>query len=289
MKIYPVLIVLLIIVVCCEPTKEISWKTDNIPVRLVVDGLITDELKKHTVTLTKTDDYFSNKEAEVVSNAIITISDGNNIFNLEENPLGSGIYKTIDEVKGEVGKTYTLDIQLDNPLNDETHFTTSSVLNQSIRADSMVSFLYDNPFTYDENDTIILVIGIFGHEPEPEGNYYNIKYYRNGDLLNDTIDESSITNDQEYGIDGVDFMTFYINENFIVDDTVKLEIQSISEEYYNFIRGVQKISEGADPFGFSGPPANPVGNIEGGGALGFFVASSVTSISSLVTGQDNQE
>lgn len=276
------LFVLFIITINCEPEQEISWKVDEIPARLVVEGSITDELKRHTVRLSKTDNYFSNREAECVSNAVVTIFDGENTLTLEENPSGSGIYETTEIVKGEVGRTYTLDIEVDEPLNDEVSFTANSVLNESIRADTMISFLYDSPFIFNETDTVILVINIFGKEPEPVGDYYLIGLYRNGELLNDTIDEYSTLHDETYGINGENIISFYYYENFEVNDTVELEIRSINREYYEFIKGVTVISGGTDPFGFSGPPANPAGNISGGNALGFFIASSVTRISSTV-------
>lgn len=273
----------------CETSKEISWDVDEIPERLVVEGSITDELKRHKIWLTKTDNYFSNTEAECVSNAEVTISDGENIFYLEENPAGSGMYETTEEVAGEAGKQYTLNIDIDYPLNNETHFSANSFLDESIRADTMVSYLYNNPFSFDNNDTVILVVSIFGKEPEPVGDYYIIGLHRNGKLLNDTIDEYSIIHDESYGINGEGLMSFYFNENFSTGDTVVLEIRSINEEYYDFIKGVNRISEGSDPFGFSGPPANATGNIEGGNALGYFIASSVTRIGSYVQAQETDQ
>ncbi len=281
-KIYSLITLLILIIAGCEPNQEISWDVDEIPARLVVEGSITDELKKHTVRLSKTDNYFSNKEAEYVSNATVSISDGKNLFIMEEKLFGSGIYETKENLKGEVGKIYTLDIEVNETLNNETHFTASSLLKETITADTMVSFLYENPFIYDENDTVILVVCISGREPETSGDYYIIRLYRNGELLNDTIDEYSIISDISFGTDGDNIFSFFFYQNFAVDDTVDIEFRSISKEYYDFINGIKNIAGGTDPFGFSGPPANPVGNIKGGSALGFFIASSVTRISSIV-------
>ena len=81
---------LIIIAISCEPEQEISWKVDEIPARLVVEGSITDELKRHTVRLSKTDNYFSNRKAESVSNAAVSISDGEDTLVFVENPPGSG-------------------------------------------------------------------------------------------------------------------------------------------------------------------------------------------------------
>jgi hypothetical protein len=274
--ILPGLIVLLLF--CCEPEEEISWNVDKIPERLVVEGSITDELKIHTITLKKSADYFSNKAAEAVSNAVVNITDGHNVFYLEENPAGSGIYRTTEEIKGDTGRLYKLTINTEYPLNNVSLFTAESFLNRTIRTDSMISVLYDSPFLFNNTDTVIIVNNIFGYEPEPEGDYYILSLYRNGTLINDTIDEYITFYDRNSGINGETFLPFAFVENFVEGDTVEIEIRSISKTYFDFIEGVKMISRGTDPFGFSGPPANPVGNIKGGDALGFFIASSVTRV-----------
>ena len=279
MKIYSLLVLILITLVCCQPDEEINWKVDEIPERMVVAGSITNELKLHTVTLRKSGNYFSNTAAEVISNAAVSITDGSNVYYLEENPEGSGIYKTTEKIKGDTGRLYTLNIDIDEPLNNETRFSARSFLNSSIRADSMISIIYESPFIFNNADTVIIVNNIFGYEPEPAGDYYIVSLYRNGTLLNDTIDEYITIYDRNSGINGEDFFPFAFLENFAVGDTVEIEFRSISKAYYDFIDGVKRISAGTDPFGFSGPPANPVGNIEGGNALGFFIASAVTRVS----------
>jgi Domain of unknown function (DUF4249) len=57
-------------------------------------------------------------------------------------------------------------------------------------------------------------------------------------------------------------------------DTITLEINGITEEYYNFILEAQSEIFYQTPL-FSGPPANINSNISNG-ALGFFTAWSVT-------------
>jgi len=278
MRLYKLSVLVILTFICCEPQQEIDWKLDNIPARLVVEGSITDELKTHSVTLKKSAEYFSNTRAEVLSNAVVTISDGENVFTLLENPAGSGIYKTTDEVKGEVGRLYTLEIDIGEPLNNETHFWATSVLKRGIIADTMISVLYDSPFAFNDIDTVILVNSVFGYEPEPEGDYYIVNLYNNGTLLNDTVDEYTVVGDKETGMNGESIFNFVYVEDFIAGDTVQMEFLSTNDAYYEFIKGIKMIYGGTDPFGFSGPPANAVGNIQGGEALGFFKASAVTKV-----------
>ena len=160
MRLYKLSALIILTLICCEPQQEIDWKLDNIPARLVVEGSITDELKIHSVTLKKSAEYFSNTRAEVVSDAAVKISDGENVFTLLEDPAESGIYKTTGEVKGEVGRLYTLEIDIGEPLNNETHFWASSVLKRGITADTMISVLFDSPFAFNDVDTVILVNSI---------------------------------------------------------------------------------------------------------------------------------
>jgi hypothetical protein len=282
MRLYKLSALVILTLICCEPQQEIDWKLDNMSDRLVVEGSITDELKIHSVTLRKSADYFSNTLAEVVSNAAVSISDGENVFALPEDPAGSGIYKTTDEVKGEIGRLYTLEIDISEPLNNETHFRASSVLKRGIIADTMISVLYDSPFPFNDIDTVILVNSVFGYEPEPEGDYYIVNLYKNGTLLNDTVDEYTVVGDKETGMNGESIFSFVYVEDFIAGDTVEMEFLSASYAYYEFIKGIKMICSGTDPFGFSGPPANAAGNIHGGGALGFFKASSVTRVKAQV-------
>jgi hypothetical protein len=278
MRLYKLSALVFLTLICCEPQQEIDWKLDNIPARLVVEGSITDAMKIHSVSLKKSAEYFSNASAEVVSNAIVTISDGESVFAMQENPAGSGIYLTTAQVKGEVDKLYTLDIVISEPLNNETHFRASSVLKRSIIADTMISVLYNSPFVFNDVDTVILVNSVMGYEPEPEGDYYIVNLYKNGVLLNDTVDEYTVIGDKENGMNGESIFNFVYIEDFAEGDTVEMEFLSTSYEYYEFIKGIKMIYEGTDPFGFSGPPANAVGNIQGGDALGFFNASSVTRV-----------
>jgi hypothetical protein len=282
MRLYKLSALIILTLICCEPQQEIDWKLDKIPARLVVEGSITDELKTHSVTLKKSDEYFSNTRTQVVSDALVTISDGENVFPLLEDPAGSGIYKTTDAVKGEVGRLYTLEIDINEPLNNETHFWASSVLKSGIVADTMISVLYDSPFPFNDIDTVILVNSVLGYEAEPEGDYYIVNLYKNGTLLNDTVDEYTVVSDKETGMNGESIFSFVYVEDFIAGDTVQMEFLSTSYAYYEFIKGIKMICRGTDPFGFSGPPANPVGNIQGGEALGFFKASAVTRIKAQV-------
>jgi hypothetical protein len=83
-------------------------------------------------------------------------------------------------------------------------------------------------------------------------------------------------------MNGESVVVFYLTSNFTYGDTLTLELLSLPKEYKLFLDGVNQISQSADPFGFSGPPANAVGNVNDGEALGFFYGAYVSRCSTII-------
>ncbi|MDF1549827.1 MAG: DUF4249 family protein, partial [Bacteroidales bacterium] len=109
--IYIILLISLTLFSCTELIKiDLADGNSN---RLVVEGSITNELKIHAVTLSRTGEYFLNQPTKRELNANVSISDGDTLINLFD-PEGDGTYETDKEVAGKVGHTYTLDIELSN-------------------------------------------------------------------------------------------------------------------------------------------------------------------------------
>ncbi len=255
----------------CE--KEIQWDTEEMPVMLVVEGSFTNEFKKHQVKLSLSADYFYNKPTPKVADAIVTISDGTHVYELSENPAGSGIYETLDSVAGEPWKTYTLDIRLREPVNQTTHYYASGEIIPGIKLDSLIALIYENPVYYsgaEDMDSLLIIIIALGQEPPGIKNYYQLDLYDNHTLINDTIDEVVVVDDRE-GMNGEYANSFFFFKQFDAGDTVRFDIISVEKSYFDFITGIQNIANlSFDPFNMSGPPANAVGNIRGAEAIGFF-------------------
>jgi hypothetical protein len=268
---------LIALVGCEEMVKEIDWDTESIPKRLAVEGSITNELKIHRVRLTASSDYFSNTETEVVSGATVSISDGTAVDTLTENPAGSGNYETRDSIQGETGESYTLNITLEQPLNGETQFTATCKLQKGFWFDSLAAYIFDNPLQIDEQtDSLLLVVDLFGQEPATVNDYYLVNLIINDTLQTDTIDEAYLIHDISQGINEENVVSLYHEiGNIFPGDRIEVEIRSINQHYYDFLNGLNQLVQGGDPLGFGGPPANAPGNIQGGGALGFFIASDV--------------
>ena len=92
----------------CE--EVITWNLDTqVSDIIVVEGMLTNEMIKHQVKLSRTVDRL-NEVPEPVSGAVVTISDQDTTIVLNEFPSGSGIFMT-DSVRAVTGKIYTLNIK----------------------------------------------------------------------------------------------------------------------------------------------------------------------------------
>ena len=248
--------------------ERIDIMTDYISSRLVVYGYITTDAKRHEIRITRSAGYFTEDSPAGVSGAAVTISDEDgNIFYLDENPEDPGLYQTADDVRGEEGKTYTLDV-----LSDAQHYRASARIAHLNDIDSVR--LRNSAFS--ENRVELLVFADM-----PEGNHYSIFVSVNDSLRNATINRFRVRSNIVNG------MTIYVlrkspedgdeeNNNLLrPGDKVTVNINAISEEYATFISAAQTELSGSIPI-FSGPPANVPSNIRevntNTPALGFFTA-----------------
>jgi hypothetical protein len=274
--IYLLIITLFLLTSCKEFEQEISWDTKDIPEKLIVEGSITTNKGNHPITLKYSDAYFANKPAQMVTHAEVSIEVNKQVITYSELAENPGVYVADEDFAGLINETYTLTIHLADEIEDEIEYKAESELIEGIEIDSVYAELYLNPVMEDENDTLTLLCILHGQEPEDIDNYYMIRFYKNGELLYDTISEWLHFSDQSTGINGDYGIIFFYDPEYEPGDLLGLEIFSIPKTYHLFLEGVNQIYEPGDPFGFSGPPANAVGNINDGQGLGFFYASHVS-------------
>jgi hypothetical protein len=262
-------------------TERIDVKLDETYTRLVVDGAIATDTSAYSIILTKTADYFYNNPSPVVTNATIRVTDGDSIWILHETqPGSSGIYMTDTGFYGKTGKQYTLQIELEDPIDDHTFYTSSCFLSPVARLDSI-----QVGFQPDWGKEVFWEIKCFAQEPGNETNYYMFNLFRNDTLITDSITKVSISDDKYINgsyIRGAGVI--YIDNSYSwmrlhAGDKVTLKMSGITKEYYNFISQVQFAGFNI-PF-FQGPPANVEGNISDGG-VGFFAAYSNSYASTTV-------
>jgi hypothetical protein len=136
-KILFLLFLLAAILVSC--TEPIDINLDSSTIRLVVEGSLTTDTMSHEVKLSMTSSYFYNQPPQSVSEATVSISDGESIFNLTE--ASPGVYLTAPTVYGTAGKTYTLQIKLNSQVGGYSDYYATSKLNSVAKLDS-ITLLY---------------------------------------------------------------------------------------------------------------------------------------------------
>lgn len=265
-----------IAVECTETIDDIQL--DSTRPRLVVEGYISTDTVRQRVKLSKMGDALKKEPVQVVSNALITISDGTTIYGLTEDQAVKGIYYTTPDVFGVAGRTYTLMVRNVDINNDQVmeEYTAQSLLKRLNPIDS-IHVTYNNSNPHFKNWSI----NLFTMDPGAGRNFYLIKVLKNNVLLTDSIFKYSIADNN--GFEGKYFDGFPAyqlreernDEKLTPGDTVTLEMYGITEDYYSFIYSYITDYYPKVPI-FSGPSANIPTNIKPvDDAVGVFAAYSI--------------
>jgi len=258
-------------------TEKINIKLDNNQPHLVVEGIVTNEATVKTIRLSTTTDYFYTQVAPAVTNAKVTLNDNINTVTLIENPANSGIYVTPAIYTGIPGTKYTLNIELQNAISGLKIYSASETMPKAYSPDSII-MLYHTDF----GKSGVWETQLYLQDP-PGANYYSFRGYRNDTLVTDTISNVRISDDKFYDDRYVRGMpTLFWNqeqksEKIIVGDKIKLQVGSITKEYYTFLDELKQEVNPKNPL-FSGPSANVSTNISNG-AYGYFSVCAVSYVS----------
>jgi len=271
-KILSYLFFVVIIISGC--TEEINLELDSTYTRLVVEGKITTDTTVHTIILSKSTDAVGKNPIEYISNAHVTVSDGDSTIILHENPNKKGYYETDSNYYAIVGKTYTLtitNVDINNDGISET-FTASSLTKEFFRLDSVKIF----PFQQNSKQHSGKIISVFGQDPGGK-NYYMFNVFKNNNLSirEYIIGDNSGAEGQYINNAPIDLVFDKNPERIMNSDTIKVEACNITKEYYDYINGC--INEYKKNPIFSGPSSNVITNIQPSDkAVGFFSTYSVS-------------
>ena len=278
----------LVIVVSYGCTEEIDMKFETGKPQLVVDAVFTDKVQDHYVILTVSAEFMSNDRNPPVTNAIVHLTDGYKEIELDELGSSTGIYLIPKSYRGIYGQTYTLNISgvdVDNDGVQET-YSASNTLYPVSEIDA-VGLKWS--LTQGQKQWQVL---LFTQEPEETKDYYAFTVYINGELITPRISENEIADDKYFN--GNDVKSVWVQSIVEEDgdgeltehilqlgDWVKLEMQAVNQDYYEFIDAVHQETGIKIPL-FSGPPANVPTNISNGDRV-FFRTYSLTQDSIEVT------
>ncbi|MGM0647915.1 MAG: DUF4249 domain-containing protein [Bacteroidota bacterium] len=263
-KILFYLIALLLLLSSCQEKIELELNDGN--ERLVVEGSLTNQDTTQQIVLSKTSSYFTAEKTPRVSGATVTVSDGQNTMPFPE--ISDGIYQSEYPFAAEVGKTYTLLVELKDAINETMVYTASETMPQLLQLDSITAEFLPNP-----QDDANIQVKAWGQEPATPNNYYVWDLYINANHYSDTLNERTFTDDELVNGSYIPGLPIYFYDGD-VNDTIDVYTQSISEAYFSFLMAfIQEASFGGGDF--SGPPANIQGNISDG-ALGYFAVKAVS-------------
>ncbi len=266
----------------------IQIKLDQGSKLYVIDAFVNDLRSLQTIKVTTSDNYFSNKEAPPVTNANVVLKDitTNTQYTFTYTSNGNYTYSltTIDTI-AKPNHQYQINVTIDG------NTYTSLVVTQKRAAilDS-ISVIYNNGQGINiggEKDTYSCLL--FARDlggPIPD--YYWVRTYRNDTLFNGPSDINTcidgtggaVNNPPKDTIFFTPPTTFMGGETYLLNQTCKVEIHSVSRETYFFL--VQALAQINNGGLFATTPENVKTNIITPAgikpkAVGWFnVASTVT-------------
>lgn len=257
-------IALILLFFSCEEKIDFDAESKE-TIRLVVEGMITNEIKAHRVKLSlpvKT----LNEIAQPVTGALVAITDQQNTFILQEDPENPGLYLTDNDVQGVFGRPYTLYVRI-----QEYEFSGSSYMVPvepiqplNISGCSDESEIY-NVETIGTGDPFMMEID------------YDWSY--NGDCPANTCKAREVV----YHLNSVDVNEIFKPEQELVcfpaGTMIKRTKYSLNDNYQSYIRAMMNETNWRGGL-FDVERGNIPTNMSAG-AIGYFAAASVVSDSTV--------
>ena len=280
-------IIIAIFLLClfsCEERVNINTEA-SLP-RLVIYGYITTDTTQQAISITRSTGYFVTTKPEGISNATVSISYDDEVFELKESPDEQGVYLTSSGVYGIPGKTYTLHIAVDfNGDGNTEKYEATSYLPFPATLDSTA--ITPSPALNNHLQALV-----WGSLPEESSDYFSFHLFRNGIALNDSLRGFQIVQADYIKTKTITALPVFLldqkddNEKLSPGDTVMVQVESITSEYAIFIDNARTELRGPIPL-FGGPPANVKTNIQcldansKTGISGFFTAYSKSRVSTI--------
>ncbi|MFP4488170.1 MAG: DUF4249 domain-containing protein [Bacteroidales bacterium] len=244
----------------CEEVIDIDLNTSE-PALVARAEIIQDSTAK--VKLTYTGSYFDTTGAGIEEAAMVSIDDNSGRSETLEY-TGEGVYRG-NIIRGKENSEYTLNISTGDRL-----YSGRSYLNSKPEILKLEYEKMDIPHYMERN--IYSLTTVITDDPGND-NYYMLRFYRNGELMNDYY---PIFSDRYLEADTIGYKDYRLD--FYRTDTVRVELYAIDNGVYNYFNLVNDVLFSAMS---SSTPFNPESNISGG-ILGYFMASSFDSDSIII-------
>lgn len=267
--------------VSCSEKIEIETRSMDIDY-LAVESIITDTPVPQIVKLSYSTNYFGDNSVPVpASNAKVVITEGSDDYVFTESTPGT--YVSPNEFQGEIGKTYSLHIELrDKEGRINEYFAESTMPRAGFVLDS-IDYKYMGP-QLDSSWTF----GIWGTDLPGEDRYFALPG-TNGSVY--PFDYGLFISDMYFDgkkVDGFPLGIYTRNAESLTKfgdcakpletgDLITLSLFDITQEFYEFLTAFStNVSAVSIPL-LTPPPANLPTNIHGENVFGFFTTCSVVS------------
>jgi len=259
-------------------TEIIDIELDSTYKRLVVYGSVTTDSVQQQVQLSTSSEYFSHSPSPMLSDALVELEFNEILIRLNEHDTVPGLYLTPKAFRGKPQTKYKLHISqvdVDGDGSNEAYHAEST-MPAVPQLDSINLRYFLTPFVSGYQ------VLMYAFDP-PSRDWYNFKLWRNSSLLTSRLSDYFVQTDDFFNgtyINGLPVGFIAENdpeESLLPGDTITFELNSIEQEYYNFIVDAQLEIAGNNPL-FSGPAANVRSNIDNE-AKGIFTAYSVARAS----------
>ncbi len=219
--------------------------------KIVIEGFISDLPGPYTIRITKTINFDEPNEFPGVSGANVVLHDDKGNKEVLQQ-VAPGEY-VINNMQGQPGRTYTLDVTVDG----ET-FTAVSYMPLPVPIDSL---------TIEESFWGIRQVNVYLKDPADRENYFRLVQYKNGEL----VDVLTILSDELQN--GSNLTTpLYVErreDTLMAGDSILVQLHSIDRTAFDYFRTLMMlVSAASSP---SDAPANPISGFTNG-ALGYFYA-----------------
>lgn len=246
----------------CEEVIDINL--NDADAQLVIEGQIINTDGPFTVNISQTTDFFGAAGNQPVDVQRVTL---NTSEGLQEELIrvSEGVYQTTD-LSGVPSETYTLTV-----LHEGAGVTTSSMMPVPVEIERL-QYVFDEREFNPAGEAGYEVTCVF-NDPQGVENFYRLAIYRNGEQLDDN---GYYLYDDKFA-DGNQVSYAFFDRRFDLNDTVKIELQSMDEQTYRYYEQLNELVGNGGPGGGSAAPGNPT-SVYNTGALGVFAAYSRNTI-----------
>lgn len=266
-------------------TEKIDLKLDNAAPQLVVDAQLSDTGYQY-VYLSQSMSYYQPDSMQGISGAQVglSIDNVNTFLSFEE--IKKGVYKSRNTWQAQAESCFSLHIDLKEKINGHQNYSAQGCATKKIDLEGV---------HIEKTDDILnkssYIVGVDFKDPAGSSNYYLFRAYKNGLSITPAFDDVSMIDDRS--LDGQtlkNLKVLYIDTDanpeytLKVGDTLKVEMGSITKDYFDFLSALRRLSSNQNPL-FGGPPANAPCNISPAG-VGYFAVSRLSTYQHIVSQED---